>query len=78
MLSFLWSILVIVFCFYVGYHLYVRNIRRKVSQKFTEHELVKKFNQAVKRITERNLETIKEELLDILDEYRFVKSESFI
>lgn len=78
MLSFLVNILVFLLCFYIGRQFYVRINRKKVSQKFTEHELVKKFNRVVKRITERNLDTIKEELLDILDEYKFVKGESFI
>lgn len=78
MLSILGSILVIVCCFYVGYRLYVYSIRRKITHKFTESDLVKKFNRVAKKITKRNLDIVRDELLEILEEYKFVKSESFI
>ena len=43
-----------------------------------ENELIKKFNRAVKRLTERNIETVKADLFKILDKYKFVKCEQFI
>lgn len=78
MLSFLGSIVVLLVVFYVGYYAYCKSLKKKISTKLCESDLVKKFNRAVKKLTYRNLETVKEELLDILEEYRYVKCESFI
>ena len=47
-------------------------------KKLKESDLVKKFNKTLKKMTERNIDTIKEELLDILEEYRNRKCDSFI
>lgn len=78
MLSFLGSIVVLLVIFYVGYYAYCKSVKKKVSTKLCESDLVKKFNRAVKKLTSRNLDTVKEELLEILEEYRHVKCESFI
>lgn len=47
-------------------------------KKLKENDLVKKFNKTLKKLTERNIDTVKEELLDILNEYRNRKCDSFI
>lgn len=78
MLSFLGGIVVLMIMLYIGYCAYVWSVKRKLTSKLQESDLVKKFNQAVKKITDRNLEIIKEELLNILEEYRSIKCENFI
>ena len=78
MLSFLGSIVVLLVIFYMGYYAYCKSVKKKVATKLCESDLVKKFNRAVKKLTSRNLDTVKEELLEILEEYRQVKCESFI
>ena len=78
MLSFLGSIVVLLVFFYVGYYAYCKSLKKKITTKLCESDLVKKFNRAVKKLTSRNLDTVKEALLDILEEYRHVKCESFI
>ena len=44
-----------------------------LTKKLNENDLVKKFNKIVKNLTDRNLMTVKTELLDILEEYREIK-----
>lgn len=78
MLSFLGSIVVLLVIFYIGYYAYCKSVKSKVATKLCESDLVKKFNRAVKKLTSRNLDSVKEELLEILEEYRHVKCESFI
>ncbi len=56
----------------------VSNSRTTSIKKLKENDLVKKFNKTLKKLTERNIDTVKEELLDILDEYRNRKCDSFI
>lgn len=54
------------------------NSKTTSIKKLKENDLVKKFNKTLKKMTERNIDTIKEELLDILEEYRNRKCDSFI
>lgn len=78
MLGFL-SAFVLVFFVLILIKVYCRlNGGRDLTKKLSESELVKKFNSLVKTLTERNLEDVKSELLDILDKYREVKCNSFI
>lgn len=49
-----------------------------LTKKLSENDLVKKFNKIVKNLTDRNLMTVKTELLDILEEYREIKCNEFI
>ena len=50
------------------------------SDKITlsESKIVKKFNRLVRSINERNINTIKDELLDVIEEYKAVKVNQFI
>lgn len=56
----------------------VSSSRTTSIKKLEENDLVKKFNKTLKKLTERNIDAVKEELLDILDEYRNRKCDSFI
>lgn len=50
------------------------------SDKITlsESKIVKKFNRLVRSINERNINTVKDELLDVIEEYKAVKVNQFI
>lgn len=56
----------------------VSSSRTTSIKKLEESDLVKRFNKTLKKLTERNIDTVKKELLDILDEYRNRKCDSFI
>lgn len=43
-----------------------------------ENKIVKKFNNLLKHISPRNIETVKKDLIDTLDEYKAVKKAQFI
>lgn len=64
----------------IGYlaHCVVFNLRTVSIKSLKESDLVKKFNKTLKKLTERNIDTVKEELLSILNEYRNRKCQSFI
>ena len=78
MFTLIYLSIVALIAFYVCYFVYCKLVKSSVTAKLSESDLVKKFNKAVKRLTSRNLETVKEDLLSILDEYRYIKCESFI
>lgn len=46
--------------------------------KFDEDKIINKFNNLLKKISPRNIETVKKELLDTLDKYKAVKKSQFI
>ena len=49
-----------------------------ISKKLLrEDKLINKFNKLVNSITERNIDTVKQELLEVLDEYQALKTEHF-
>jgi hypothetical protein len=78
MLGFL-SAFVLVFFVLIFIKAYCRlNGGKDLTKKLSESDLVKKFNSLVKNLTERNLENVKFELLDVLDKYREVKCNGFI
>lgn len=64
----------------IGYlaHCIVFNLKTTSVKNLKDLDLVKKFNKTLKKLTERNIDTVKEELLDILNEYRNRKCQSFI
>ena len=64
----------------IGYlaHCIVFNLKTTSVKNLKDSDLVKKFNKTLKKLTERNIDTVKEELLDILNEYRNRKCQSFI
>ena len=57
-----------------------RIITSKDSDTITlsESKIIKKFNRLVRSINERNINTVKDELLDVIDEYKAVKVNQFI
>ena len=46
--------------------------------KLSEDKIVNKFNNLLKKISPRNIETVKKELLDTLDQYKAVKKAQFV
>ena len=48
------------------------------SITLSESKIVKKFNRLVRSINERNISTVKDELLDVIEEYKAVKVQQFI
>ena len=44
----------------------------------SESKIVKKFNRLVRSINERNINTVKDDLLDVIEEYKAVKVNQFI
>ena len=78
MLNFIGFLCVITILFYIGYLSYSEHVKKTLNSKATEEELIKKFNKVVKSITKKNLGTVKDELFEILSEYKSIKSEHFI
>lgn len=73
-------LLIIVATILVAIYLYNRSKDSEVEKVkiFDEKKIVEKFNKLIRRIGPRNLETIKKELLECLDEYRALKRQQFI
>lgn len=77
MVNFIIGLIWIVIFVYLGFCA-VSSSRTTSIKKLKESDLVKKFNKTLKKLTERNIDAVKEELLDILNEYRNRKCDSFI
>lgn len=77
MLSFIGGLVVIVVLVYLGLGIYSSCLKKRVSAPISENKLIKRFNKTLKKLTERNLDQVKEELLEILREYREIKCEEF-
>lgn len=71
------SCLVIAAVAIIAYRLITsENETDKVS--LSESKIIKKFNRLVRSINERNINTVKDELLDVIEEYKAVKVNQFI
>ena len=78
MLSIIGGFVVFTLLIYVGTSVYSSFIMKRITKNPTESDLISKFNKVVKKITNRNLDTVKDELLEILEEYKRVKCADFI
>ena len=77
MLSFIGGLVVIVVLVYLGLGIYSSYLKKKISAPISESKLINRFNKTLKKLTERNLDQVKEELLEILGEYREIKCKEF-
>ena len=69
-------IAIIVLAVFVYNRCEIPMVEKKI--KFSEDKIIKKFNSLLRSLSSRNVETVKKELLDTLEDYRAVKKAQFI
>lgn len=71
------SVIVIAAVAILAYRIVVSN-HNSNEISLSESKIVKKFNRLVRSINDRNINTVKDDLLDVIEEYKAVKVSQFI